>query len=197
MMEVGGFLCDFECIRTASGPVSRPSGEVLATAAERGRDSRHRLDAVAGSRTPLWWFRASLRPRKTPKRRRTVLRRPPRRRRASSPGEDVVAGFFFEFEAVRTESSDRDAPRRSATPSSSRPTRRSARRRRRKTSRRRCAGSVSNCVEINQCVGCTRQFFTKSFLGDDVAVLARSSGEGPASPRHRAGAASTAWRATR
>ena len=32
------------------------------------------------------------------------------------------------------------------------------------------------CVEINQCVGCTRQFFTKSFLGDDVAVLARSSG---------------------
>ena len=33
------------------------------------------------------------------------------------------------------------------------------------------------CVEINQCVGCTRQFFTKSFLGDDAAVLARSSGE--------------------
>ena len=29
----------------------------------------------------------------------------------------------------------------------------------------------------NRCVGCTRQFFTKSFLGDDVAVLARSSGE--------------------
>ena len=26
---------------------------------------------------------------------------------------------------------------------------------------------VMNCVEINQCVGCTRQFFTKSFLGDD------------------------------
>jgi hypothetical protein len=102
MMEVGGFLCDFECIRTASGPVSRPSGEVLATAAERGRDSRHRLDAVAGSRTPLWWFRASLRPRKTPKRRRTVLRRPPRRRRASSRGEEVVGGFFSDFEAVQT-----------------------------------------------------------------------------------------------
>ena len=53
------------------------------------------------------------------------------------------------------------------------------------------------CVEINQCVGCTRQFFTKSFLGDDVAVLARSSGEELASPRHRAGAASMAWRTTR
>ena len=39
------------------------------------------------------------------------------------------------------------------------------------------------CVEINQCVGCTRQFFTKTFLGDDAAVLVRSSGEEPASPR--------------
>jgi hypothetical protein len=54
---------------------------------------------------------------------------------------------------------------------------------------------VSCCVEINQCVGCT--FFTKSFLGDDAAVLARSSGEEPASPRHRAGVASMAWRSTR
>jgi hypothetical protein len=36
---------------------------------------------------------------------------------------------------------------------------------------------VAICVEINQCVGCTRQFFTKSFLSDDAAVLARSSGE--------------------
>ena len=53
------------------------------------------------------------------------------------------------------------------------------------------------CVEINQCVGCTRQFFTKSFLGDDAAVLAQSSGEEPASPRHRAGVASMAWRTTR
>ena len=41
---------------------------------------------------------------------------------------------------------------------------------------------VLNCVEINQCVGC--------ILGDDAAVLARSSGEEPASPRHRAGVAS-------
>ena len=56
---------------------------------------------------------------------------------------------------------------------------------------------VTNCVEINQCVGCTRQFFTKSFLGDDAADLARSSGEEPASPRHRAGVASMAWRTTR
>ena len=31
---------------------------------------------------------------------------------ASSPGEEVVGGFFFEFEAIRTASSDRDAPRR-------------------------------------------------------------------------------------
>ena len=30
---------------------------------------------------------------------------------------------------------------------------------------------VDVCVEINRCVGCTRQFFTKSFLGDDAAVL--------------------------
>ena len=53
---------------------------------------------------------------------------------------------------------------------------------------------VVSCVEINQCVGCTRQFFTKSFLGDDAAVLARSSGDEPASPHHRAGVASMAWR---
>ena len=34
---MGGFFFDFELFRTASGPVSRPSGEFLATAAERGR----------------------------------------------------------------------------------------------------------------------------------------------------------------
>ena len=39
------------------------------------------------------------------------------------------------------------------------------------------APTVFTCVEINQCVGCTQQFFTKSFLGDDAAVLAPSSGE--------------------
>ncbi len=53
---------------------------------------------------------------------------------------------------------------------------------------------VIACVEINQCVGCTRQFFTKSFLGDDAAVLARSSGEERTPGRHRAGVASMAWR---
>ena len=58
------------------------------------------------------------------------------------------------------------------------------------------AHKVRSCVEINQCVGCT-QFFTKSFLGDDAAVLVRSSGEEPASPRHRAGVAAMAWRTTR
>ena len=59
------------------------------------------------------------------------------------------------------------------------------------------AAAADACVEINQRVGCTRQFFTKSFLGDDAADLARSSGEEPASPRHRAGVASMAWRSTR
>ena len=47
------------------------------------------------------------------------------------------------------------------------------------------------CAEINQwCI------FTKSYLGDDAAVLAPSSGKEPASPRHRAGVASMAWRST-
>ena len=57
--------------------------------------------------------------------------------------------------------------------------------------------AAKSCVEINQCVGCTRQFFTKPLLGDGAAVLARSNGEEPASPRHRAGVASMAWRTTR
>ena len=49
------------------------------------------------------------------------------------------------------------------------------------------------CVEINQCVGC----ITKSFHGDDAAMLAPSSGDEPASSRHRASVASMAWRTTR
>ena len=49
----------------------------------------------------------------------------------------------------------------------------------------------------NQPVRRGAQFFTKSFLGDDAAVLTPSSGEEPASPRHRAGVASMAWRTTR
>ena len=40
-------------------------------------------------------------------------------------------------------------------------------------------GIVANCAEINQCVGCTRQFFTKSFLGDD------GGGGGIATPSSR------------
>ena len=42
-----------------------------------------------------------------------------------------------------------------------------------------------------------RRFFTKSFLGDDVAALAPSSGEEPTSPRHRRDTCSMAWRSTR
>ena len=56
---------------------------------------------------------------------------------------------------------------------------------------------ANTCVEINQCVRCTRQSFTKSFLSDGAAVLARSSGEEPATPRYRAGVASMAWRRKR
>ena len=41
---------------------------------------------------------------------------PSRHRRASSPGEDVVASFFCEFEAIRTESRDHDAPHRCQVP---------------------------------------------------------------------------------
>ena len=53
------------------------------------------------------------------------------------------------------------------------------RQRRRGPGRGQDAREVIRCQRlcgINQCVGCTRQFFTKSFLGDDAAVLARSSG---------------------
>ena len=60
--------------------------------------------------------------------------------------------------------------------------------------RRQAPPPAQRCVEINQCVGCTRQFFTKSFLGDGAAVLVPSSGEEPTPPRHRTGDASMAWR---
>ena len=39
---------------------------------------------------------------------------PSRHRRGSCPSDEVVGGLFFYFEAIRTESSDRDAPRRSS-----------------------------------------------------------------------------------
>ena len=45
---------------------------------------------------------------------------------------------------------------------------------------------VSSCVEIKSVSG--------ALLGDNGAVLAPPSGEEPASPRHRAGVASMAWR---
>jgi hypothetical protein len=41
------------------------------------------------------------------------------------------------------------------------------------------------------------RFFTKSCLGDDVAVLAPASGDEPESPRHRASVASMASRTTK
>ena len=53
---------------------------------------------------------------------------------------------------------------------------------------------VETCVEMNQCVACTQKFFTKSFRGDDAAVLAPSSGEESTPPRRRAGVASLARR---
>ena len=59
------------------------------------------------------------------------------------------------------------------------------------------SATVKTCVEINQCVGCTRQFVTKSCLGDDAPVLAPSGGDEAALPRHRARAASMASRTTR
>ena len=37
---------------------------------------------------------------------------PSRHRRDSCPSDEVVGDFFFDFEAIRTASSDRDAPRR-------------------------------------------------------------------------------------
>ena len=61
------------------------------------------------------------------------------------------------------------------------------------------ADAYSLCLRLcgNQPVRRVPTIFTKSFLGDDAAVLARSSGEEPASPRHRAGVASMAWRTMR
>ena len=43
------------------------------------------------------------------------------------------------------------------------------------------------CVEINQCVGCTRQFFTKSFPGIHAAILGLNErrGTGIATPSSR------------
>ena len=60
-----------------------------------------------------------------------------------------------------------------------------------------CRKIVRGGVEINWCVGCNRQCFAKSFLGDGAAVLAESRRERSTPPRHRSGVASMAWRSTR
>ena len=119
-----------------------------------------------------------------------------RRRRDSFPRIMAVGVFFFIFEPFRTASGPSRRRRRDATSD--------------RVERPRCSAQVRFyyiercfivhvvcCVEINQCVGCTRQFFAKSYLGDDAAVLARSSGEEFTPPRRRAGVASMAWRTTR
>ena len=90
----------------------------------------------------------------------------------------------------------RNRPCRRAAPPKSR------RRRPRRRRRRRQKTAIKPCQRQTLCGNQTvrrvhREFFTKSFLGDDAAVLALSSGEEPASPRHRAGVASMAWRTTR
>ena len=56
--------------------------------------------------------------------------------------------------------------------------------------------NVKICVEINQCVGCTRQFFTKSFLGDGATVLARLSAV-KKEHQHAIDQASRRWRGGR
>jgi len=67
---------------------------------------------------------------------------------------------------------------------------RCCRRLRGNTARAASCAWAGACVEINQCAGCTRQFFTKSFPAAMTrAVLARSRGEERAPPRHRAGVA--------
>jgi 6-phosphogluconolactonase (cycloisomerase 2 family) len=51
---------------------------------------------------------------------------------------------------------------------------------------------VNGCVEINERFGCTDNSSLSHFL-----AMTRPSCEEPASPRHRAGVASMAWRTTR
>ena len=51
-----------------------------------------------------------------------------------------------------------------------------------------------DCAPVPSCGN--QPVWTKSFLGDDAAVLPPSSGAEPAPPRHRASAASMAWRST-
>ena len=41
------------------------------------------------------------------------------------------------------------------------------------TAAARAAADAWTCVEIKQCVGCARQFFTKSFLGSDLTLATK------------------------
>ena len=50
------------------------------------------------------------------------------------------------------------------------------------------------CARVVASYSAVRKSNTNSSLGADAAVLAPSSGEEPAPPRHRAGVASMAWR---
>ena len=199
------------------------------------RHSRHRLDAVAGSRTPLWWFRASLRPRRA----QTPSHRAPA---AATPSTRVVSrrggrGWFLSGFWGR---SDRDAPRRlraddvdAARATAALFTREEAGEPEQHLrdmqaswyelavgsalARRVTSGTPS---ELRELAGPALKLFLsvekhfsdfvedqfdfhtycavwKSTSVSGAAVLARSSGEEPASPRHRAGVASMAWRRTR
>ena len=58
------------------------------------------------------------------------------------------------------------------------------------------AGTCSTIAKEEGIALCGNQP-VRRVLGDDVAALVPSSGEEPASPRHRAGVASMAWRTTR
>ena len=52
---------------------------------------------------------------------------------------------------------------------------------------------ATGCVEINQCVGCTDNSSLSHFSATTLPCWLRKKKE-PASPRHRAGVASMAWR---
>ena len=61
----------------------------------------------------------------------------------------------------------------------------------------RIAAILQAIASLEFSLGERRAHAAKSFLDDDAAVLAPSSDEESASPRHRAGVASMAWRSTR
>ena len=91
---------------------------------------------------------------------------------AKPPADGVVATFAYFGFRLRRPGSSRDGgagfgksqPRKKQSSSSS-----GASTGHDASSPRTSRPARSTCVEFNQCVGCTRQFFTKSFLGDDAA----------------------------